>query len=182
MSTEVTPKSLYNLKNPFIAKLKHAHDLTGPGAVKHTRHFEIDLAGSGLEFIPGDSLAVLPTNDPALVSELISVLGFTGDELITNPKGVEVPIRKALFESYSITDIDNKLLKAVIEKTSGDTAVAGLTDPERKDDLKRYLYGREVFDVLLENPSAKFEPSDLKTQSARSRSFFDGLQCLNYRF
>lgn len=160
MSTEVTPKSPYNVKNPYIARLKHAHDLTGPGAVKHTRHFEIDLAGSGLEFTPGDSLAVLPTNDPDLVAELISVLGFTGEERVTNPKGAEVPIRQALLESYSITDIDNKLLKAVIEKTSGNTAVAGLTDPERKEDLKRYLYGREVIDVLLENPSAKFEPTE----------------------
>jgi sulfite reductase (NADPH) flavoprotein alpha-component len=41
--------------------------LSKEGSPKDTRHFEIDLRGSGLAFEPGDSLAVLPTNDPALV-------------------------------------------------------------------------------------------------------------------
>ena len=160
MSTDAPEKPLYNVKNPYIARLKRAYDLTAPGAVKHTRHFEIELAGSGLEFTPGDSLAVLPTNDPELVDELLSVLGFSGDEAITNPKGLSVPVRQALIESYSITDIDNKLLRAIVEKTAGATSVAPLITPERKDELKAYLYGREVIDVLLENPTAKFEPAE----------------------
>ena len=160
MSTDAAPKPVYNVKNPYIARLKHAHDLTAPGAVKHTRHFEIDLTGSGLEYIPGDSLAVLPTNDPALVSDVLAALGFSGDEPVVNPKGATVPIRQALFESFSITDVDNKLLKAVIEKTSGASSVTPLVDPEKKDDLKKYLWGREVIDILLENPTAKFEPAE----------------------
>lgn len=160
MSTEATSKPVYNVKNPYIARLTHKHDLTAPGAVKHTAHFEIDLTGSGLEYTPGDSLAVLPTNDPALVSDVLAALGFSGDESVVNPKGASVPIRQALAESYSITDVDNKLLKAVIEKTGGASTVTPLVDPEKKEDLKKYLWGREVIDVLLENPSAKFEPAE----------------------
>lgn len=162
MSTEaVAGKPVYNVKNPFIAKVKKAYDISGPGAPKHTRHYEIDLAGSQLEYTPGDSLAVQPTNDPALVFDTLRALGFNGEETVKHPKtGADVPIRQALIEATLITEIDNKLIKAIIEKTGGNTALAGLLEPEKKEELKNYLWGRFVIDLLLENPSAKFEPQE----------------------
>ncbi len=161
MSTQEPGKPVYNVKNPFIAKVKRAFDISGPDAPKHTRHYEIDLTGSQLEYTPGDSLAVQPTNEPALVYDTLKALGFSGEEIVKHPKtGIEVPIRQALIEATLITEIDNKLIKAIIEKTAGDTALAGLLEPEKKDDLKSYLWGRYVIDLLLENPSAKFEPQE----------------------
>ena len=154
-------KPLYNVKNPFIARLKRAHDLSAPGAPKHTRHFEIDLSGSGLEYVPGDSLAVQPTNDPALVDEMISILGLTGHELVNHPKkDVKVALRTALIEGSSITEVDNKLIKAIVEKTGGATPLAPLAEPEQKEELKKYLYGRFVIDLLIDNPAAKFEAQE----------------------
>lgn len=159
MSTAATNKPVYNVKNPFIAHLKRAYDLTGPGAAKNTRHYEIDLTGSGMEFLPGDSLAVQPLNDPALVDLILQSQGFSGSETITSPKG-ETTLRQALIEIYSITEVDGKLLKAVAEK-AGNSELAALTTPERKEDLKKYLWGSDVLDVLQENPTAKFEPAEL---------------------
>lgn len=162
MSTEaVAGKPVYNVKNPFIAKVKKAFDISGPGAPKNTRHYEIDLEGGELEYTPGDSLAVQPTNDPVLVDDTLKALGFTGDEIVKHPKtAVEVPIRQALIEATLITEIDNKLIKAIIEKSGGNTALAGLLEPDKKEDLKSYLWGRFVIDLLLENPTAKFEPQE----------------------
>ncbi|HSJ03539.1 MAG TPA: hypothetical protein VK956_13845, partial [Verrucomicrobium sp.] len=128
MSTAATNKPVYNVKNPFIAHLKLAYDLTGPGAAKNTRHYEIDLSGSGMEFIPGDSLAVLPTNDPALVDLILQVQGLTGDEPVTTAKG-DSTVRQALIEVYSITEVDSKLLKAVADK-AGNSELLSLTTPE----------------------------------------------------
>jgi len=159
MSTEAPIKSPYNVKNPYIAHLKKAYDLTGSGAAKNTRHYEIDLTGSGMEFTPGDSLAVLPTNDPALVELLLGALGFSGDEEVPNPKGGQTTIRQALTETYSITEIDVKLLKALAEK-AGNSELAELTTPEKKDALKNYLWGSDVLDVVQENPGVKFEPAE----------------------
>jgi sulfite reductase (NADPH) flavoprotein alpha-component len=179
MSAAAPNKPVFNLKNPCIAHLKHAHDLTAPGAAKHTRHYEIDLGGSGLEFIPGDSLAVMPTNDPALVGLVIEALGFSGEEPVANPKGGEQSIRQALFETYSITEIDNKLIKAVAEKAAK-PELAALTAPERKEDLKNYLWGTDVLDVLRESPGAKFEPAEftalLKKQLIRLYSISSSLR------
>lgn len=161
MSTPAVGKPVYNVKNPFIAKLKRAYDLSAPGAPKHTRHYEIDLSGSGLEYTPGDSLAVQPANDPALVDETLKVLGFTGDEIVKHAKtGADVPIRQTLFEANSLTEIDNRLLKAVVAKTGGNSTLENLIQPEQKEALKVYLWGRFVIDILLENPTAKFEPQE----------------------
>jgi sulfite reductase (NADPH) flavoprotein alpha-component len=154
-------KSIYNVKNPFMARLKRAYDLSGPDAPKHTRHYDIDLAGSGLEYIPGDSLAVQPTNDPALVDDTLAAAGFSGDEIVAHAKtGAQVSIRQALIEGNSITEVDNKLIKAIVEKTGGQTELAPFVLPENKDELKKYLWGRFVIDLLLANPTAKFEPQE----------------------
>jgi sulfite reductase (NADPH) flavoprotein alpha-component len=161
MSTPEAGKPVYNVKNPCIAKVKRMFDLSGPGAPKHTAHYEIDLAGSGLEYTPGDSLAVQPTNDPQLVADTLAALGFSGDEIVKHPKnGSEVPIRQALIEATLITEIDNKLIKAIVEKTGGNTPLAELSQPEKKEELKSYLWGRFVIDLLLENPTAKFTPEE----------------------
>lgn len=161
MSTPEAGKPVYNVKNPCIAKVKRMFDLSGPGAPKHTAHYEIDLAGSGLEYTPGDSLAVQPTNDPQLVADTLAALGFSGDEIVKHPKnGTEVPIRQALIEATLITEIDNKLIKALVEKTGGNTPLAELSQPEKKEELKNYLWGRFVIDLLLEHPTAKFTPEE----------------------
>ncbi len=161
MSTPEAGKPVYNVKNPCIAKVKRMFNLSGPDAPKHTAHYEIDLGASGLEYTPGDSLAVQPTNDPALVDDTLAALGFSGEEIVKHPKtAAEVPIRQALIEGALITEIDNKLIKAIIEKTEGDTLLADLSVPEKKDALKEYLWGRFVVDLLLENPIAKFTPQE----------------------
>ena len=161
MSTPEAGKPVYNVKNPCIAKVKRMFNLSGPDAPKHTAHYEIDLGASGLEYTPGDSLAVQPTNDPALVDDTLAALGFSGTEIVKHPKtAAEVPIRQALIEGTLITEIDNKLIKAIIEKTEGDTLLADLSVPEKKEVLKEYLWGRFVVDLLLENPIAKFTPEE----------------------
>ena len=165
MSTEATPaaKPVYNVKNPFVAKVVKAYDLSGPGSPKNTRHYEIDLTGSGLEYTPGDSLAVQPTNDPALVEDTIKALGLTGDEIVKHPKsGAEVPLRQTLFEANLLTEVDNKLIKAIAEKT-GNATLTELLLPEKKDELKKFLWGRFVIDLILENPTAKFEAQEFVT-------------------
>lgn len=160
MSTAAA-KSAYNVKNPYIAHLLRAHDLTAAGAAKHTKHYEIDLRGSGMEYLPGDSLAILPTNDPALVEAILKRLGFSGNEEVPNPKGGIYTIRQALTETYAITEFDGKLLKAIAEKLgTGLSELATLATPERRADLEKYQWGRDVLDVLSENPDVKFAPAE----------------------
>ena len=154
------PAALYSRKNPFPAKLLTNRSLTGAGSAKDTRHFEIDLVGSGLAYEVGDSLGVFPTNNPALVEEMLGVLGFSGDEPVADPNGKPLSIREALTRSYVITEKDKKLLAAIAEKDPSAAHFTPMVTPEGKAELDAYVSGREVIDPLLDHPAARFTPEE----------------------
>jgi sulfite reductase (NADPH) flavoprotein alpha-component len=156
-----TPEgALYSRKNPFPATITVNRKLTGEGSEKDTRHFEISLEGSGLDYEVGDSLGVFPKNDPALVEKLLGTLGFSGDEVVPSADKVPMPLRQALSESYIITAPDKKLLAAIAEKDSSATFLKDFADAAYKTQLDEYLWGRDVLDPLLEFTAAKFAPEE----------------------
>lgn len=150
------PTALYTRKNPFHAKLSINRKLTGHGSAKDTRHFEIDLADSGVVYEVGDSLGIFPTNNPALVNELLEVLGLSGEEMVVDTNGNPVTLHEALSKFYVITEMDKKLLAAIAEKDPTASKFLTMVTPEGRADLDAYLHGREVIDPLLEYPAAKF--------------------------
>src|SRR5919109_2580927 len=155
------PKSAsqWSRQNPFPGKLTINRRLSTEDSEKDTRHFEIDLTGWGLNFEPGDSVAVYPTNDPELVDEIIRALGAKGDETVTAAK-TQKPFRDALLKDFSITQPTPKFLKAVAQRAASAPMLTELLHPDRKHDLENYLWGAEVIDFLLDHPSAKFKPEE----------------------
>ncbi len=146
----------YTRTNPFPAKISVNRSLCGEGSEKDTRHFELDLEGWGLNYGVGDSMTVWPTNDPALVDEIINKIGAKGDELVKGPAG-EKPLREVLFRDCRITQTAPKFLQAIAKKAvNGAPLLTELLKPERKQDLDTYLWGMEVVDFLIEHPSIKW--------------------------
>jgi sulfite reductase (NADPH) flavoprotein alpha-component len=154
-----TSASPYTRSNPFPGKLVVNRRLSSPDSEKDTRHFEIDLTNWGLNFEPGDSVAVYPTNDSQLVEEIIRLLGAKGDEAVPAAKTTK-PFREALLRDYSITQPTPKFLKAIAERASAAPMLKELLHSDRKHDLENYLWGAEVIDFLLEHPSVKFTPEE----------------------
>jgi sulfite reductase (NADPH) flavoprotein alpha-component len=151
-----TSSLLYNKNNPFLARLIANRRLSGNGSEKETRHYEIALDDSGLTYEAGDALGVFPVNCPELVSELLGVLGFDGEEAVPTPLG-ELPVRKALGSVFDITKPGTELLQRIAVHNSG---LRELLPPERKEDLKRWLWGRGVWDLLVATPKARFSPAE----------------------
>src|SRR5262245_25403229 len=52
------PAATYSRSRPFWTEMISHERLTGPGSGKDTRHFVLNLRGSGLTYVPGDSLGV----------------------------------------------------------------------------------------------------------------------------
>ena len=153
------PAGPWTRQNPFPGKLVVNRRLSSDDSEKDTRHFEIDLTGWGLNFEPGDSVAVYPTNDPNLVNEILRALGAKGDEPVPAAKTMK-PFREALLRDYSITQPTPKFLKAIAQRASAAPMLKELLHPDRKHDLENYLWGAEVIDFLLEHPSVKFTPEE----------------------
>src|SRR5436190_21330150 len=88
----------FSRKNPFRAELTRHEHLTKPGSLKDTRHFVVNLAGSGLNYTPGDSLGAFGRNPPELVEQVVALLGFDPQTRVKNSKGEEPTLRQTLAE------------------------------------------------------------------------------------
>ena len=78
----VATEENYSKSNPFPSLLKQRRLLNHPGSTKEVQHLELCLAGSGIEYQPGDSLAIIPTNSDRSVSDVIEAAGFDADEMV----------------------------------------------------------------------------------------------------
>jgi sulfite reductase (NADPH) flavoprotein alpha-component len=150
---------VYSRKNPFPGRMLVNRRLNSPESEKDTRHFEISIEGSGLSYEAGDSMAVYPTNDPALVAEILAALGAKGNEEVPGKDGATT-LREALMRDCGIAQPTPRFLQAIAERASAAPLLQELLDPERKQDLDTYLWGMEVIDFLIEHPSVKFAPQE----------------------
>ena len=109
-ATEAPAADGWSKTNPFPARLITNRRLNLDGSQKETRHFEISLDGSGLDYEAGDALGVWPVNCPELVMDIVSALGCKGDEAVTTAKG-EMALGKALSSFFDISKPGPELLQ-----------------------------------------------------------------------
>lgn len=142
-----TAVSEYSRTNPFYAEVLENINLNGRGSNKETRHLELSLEGSGLVYEPGDSLGIYPTNDPALVDELIQTCGWNAEESVTVHKnGDTLPLKDALTSHFEITVLTKPLLQKIAELTKNESLHA-LLEEGNEEKLKEYIAGRDLVDA-----------------------------------
>jgi len=141
-----TDKPAYGKSNPFPAKLLKNVLLNKKGSSKEVRHYEIDLNGSGLTYEAGDALGVVPVNCHELVDDIIEALKASPDENVKVGNNI-MSLREALAHQLDITKPSQELL-ALVGKRAPQSELASLLAPERRDDLKKWLWGRHVIDLL----------------------------------
>ena len=151
----------YDKKNPFPARLLMNRRLNAEGSARDTRHFEIELTGSGLSYEVGDVLGVYPQNHPQCVDELTAALAFDGDQLVTLADGEQITLREALLERFDIRTVNRPLLEAwalVCESKS----LSHLLNEESSDAriIEDYLWGREIIDLVNEHRPRFARPED----------------------
>ncbi|GLF90811.1 sulfite reductase [NADPH] flavoprotein alpha-component [Bacillus safensis] len=139
--------SEYSRTNPFYAEVLENINLNGRGSNKETRHLELSLEGSGLVYEPGDSLGIYPTNDPALVDELLTTCGWNAEEAVTVHKnGDTLPLKEALTSHFEITVLTKPLLQKIASFTKSEDLHALLAEGN-KEKLKAYIAGRDLVDA-----------------------------------
>lgn len=144
----VEAESEYSRTNPFHAEILENINLNGRGSDRETRHLEISLEGSGLQYEPGDSLGIYPENHPRLVDDLIETMGWNPEESITvNKQGDLLALRKALLQHYEITVLTKPLIKQFAELTSN-PGLLELIEPGHEQELKQYIEERDLLDLV----------------------------------
>ena len=158
--------SAYSKDHPFLAKISENRLLSKPGSSKETRHFVVDMRGSGMNYKAGDSLGIFPSNRSSEVDEILQRLGASGREPVSPlmlKLAEPIALRDALTDRLALAKPTRRAVEVLAAKASGaeDKAkLAGLLAPEAKDMLIGYLEQREFVDLLTEFPSARLTPQE----------------------
>lgn len=148
----------HSRKNPFWAELTRHDRLTKPGSRNDTRHFALNLEGSGMTYLPGDSLGVYGCNPPRLVDEVLALLGFDPDAPAADPNGQPTTCREALLRNYTLNRANRKIMAGLAERMpQGETRNRLMEIVDSPDALNDYVDSRDYVDVLKEFCEARFE-------------------------
>ena len=132
----------YSKEKPFSATVSIIQKLTAPGSIKDTYHLEIDLAGSGLSYRPGDALGVWADNDQILVGEILSQLSIDPQASVTF-KEEECSIENLLRQKLEITLLNKGLIRE-LATLSGSQKLFDIADTGYSE----YIQNHQLIDVL----------------------------------
>ncbi|MDE2421698.1 MAG: sulfite reductase subunit alpha [Gammaproteobacteria bacterium] len=157
--TAVPARTLPTKANPAPARLIKNLRLNTAGATKDTRYFAFDVGDSGLEYEAGDSLGVWPSNCPDLVNEVIELVGLKPNVMVNVAKVGDVELVEALTKHFEIARPSHDALTFIATHTQSDE-LSQLLKEDRKEDLKTWLWNRQLVDVLHQFP-VKMTASEL---------------------
>ena len=141
-----------------VARFTTAERLHPKGAEKDTRHVVIDLKGTGLDYVPGDSLGVMPANDPALVAKIVAELDADPETEVGDGNGHSRTLEQALQDDVDLrspTEAAFKLLADVATDRDEAVKLCLMADDEDPDGD---LDDLDLLDVLERFPSARPDP------------------------
>ena len=101
--------------NPAVATFLSRRRLNKAGSEKETWHIDIDLAGTDLDYVVGDSFGIFPFNDPGLVDAVLAALDAPPDFPIA-----ERTLRDVLTDSVSLAPAPDILFELISYLTGGD--------------------------------------------------------------
>lgn len=137
---------------PAASRLVANLRLNEPGAAKDTRCVSLSTDGAALEYETGDALGVWPANCPELVDELLTLTRLKPDAPVAVAGVGELRLADALAKHLDITRPHPDALAFVASRSRSGEALARLLGDDRKADLKQWLWGQQLADVLHEFP------------------------------
>ena len=114
--------------NPVYATYLSRRRLNKPGSEKETWHIDVDLAGTDLDYVVGDSFGVFPANDPYLVAAVLAALDVPADFSIGDRT-----FREVLTDGVSLSPAPDMMFELISYLTGG----------ERRQKAKRLAAGED---------------------------------------
>ncbi|MFK8028755.1 MAG: assimilatory sulfite reductase (NADPH) flavoprotein subunit [Gammaproteobacteria bacterium] len=139
---------VYGKENPFPAEVLLNQEITGTSSSKKVHHLELDLTASGLQYEPGDALAVVTENPESLVEDVLQATGLDG-EVHVSVEGAELTLADALTSRLEISANSGAFIQRYIDLTNNAELAGQFADANQKN---RLLSDYQVGDVLYEWP------------------------------
>lgn len=153
------PQAPYSKSNPFQAEVLKNTILTQPETSREVRHLEISLEGYREAYEPGDSLVVIPQNDPVLVNQLIDALNWDAETPIQmNDSDSMRSLKEALTHDFEIAKLTPVLMKNAAELLGNPMLNANI---QKSEWVQNYIYGKDVIDLIRDFTPVALEPNML---------------------
>ncbi len=152
VGASVSAPAVVDQDNPALVPIVENIVLTGRGSSKETRHIELDLSDTGLSYVPGDALGIVPRNDPAVVAQLVETLGLAADAPLTLDER-PVSLTNALTTNFEIVAATPRFLASWGE-LAGASRLIELAKPEKAAERTAFLEGHHVTDIVRMHPVA----------------------------
>lgn len=134
---------MFTRAHPYLARIKERYLLTKPGSTKRTYHVSLELPHP-LPFSVGDSIGVLPENDPQEVAAILEALKLTGSEPIFDARASkECLFGEFLLTKANLSRVTSGFLKLFLQR--GEPLQELL---ENKAELNQYLQSNSLLDIL----------------------------------
>ena len=154
------PQAGRSRDNPAVATFLSRTRLNKPGSAKETWHVELDLEGSGIDYVVGDSFGIYPANDPGLADAVLAALAAPADF----PIGGRT-LREVLIGGVSLGPAPDMLFQLYSYITGGARrhvarALASGENPDGDADTLDVLAAIEKFPGTRPDPEAFIEALD----------------------
>lgn len=151
--------TVHDKRHPFAATVLENIRIVGRYSTKETRHVELDLSGSGLDYQPGDSLGLVPSNDARVVEELLELCGISGETEVT-VRDSNLSLASALASRFEITTASPRFIEQWA-RLSGAEELSALLAPEASPIRTRFLSEHHVADIVRRYPVGGVAAPDL---------------------
>jgi sulfite reductase (NADPH) flavoprotein alpha-component len=147
--------------NPVYASFLSRRRLNKPGSEKETWHIDIDLAGTDLDYVVGDSFGIFPANDRDLVAATLAALHVPADFPIGDRTFGDV-----LTDGVSLSLAPDMLFELISYLTGGERRqkakrLAAGEDPDSDAATLDVLAALHKFPGIRPDPEAFIEALDV---------------------
>ena len=146
----------WSKKNPYFAEISANLLLSGNKSNKEIRHYEIELAESGIRYEVGDTLNVFPTNSRTLVGEILKKLKLNNN---FKPSGFQNTIHYLLMNKYEILSPSKDLVNYILGN-SKINKMQRLLESGNSKEFDSFLWGKDVLDLLNLDDNASIPPEE----------------------
>ncbi len=136
----------YSRTNPYLSRIKERGLLTGLSSTKKTYHIALEIENGQFPFKVGDSVGILPQNDPEEVEAILRKLGCFGAETIFDSReNAAMLVRDFLLHKANISRVHSPFFKLLKGQDP-------LLFPENKAKLAEFLHTHTLLNLLEKHP------------------------------
>ena len=152
----MTHPVVFSRTAPYLTTIKKRMILNPNSPHQKTYHIVLSTEEGALSFAPGDSLGILPSNDPKLVSELLNLLHLSPETTCLSPKTNEsITLLEFFTKKVNLARISTQLLSYILlhtEHVEHRIMLSDLSHPDHKEQLASFIAGKDLLDIFYTFP------------------------------